>query len=53
MSLGFLRPILRITVCDRLVVCGRIFGAQSPISDARSQAGLSITLAASISYSAR
>ena len=31
----------------------RILGAQSPISDARNQAGLSITSAASISYSAR
>ena len=30
-------------MCDRLVVCGRIFGAQSPISEALSQAGLSFT----------
>ena len=49
----FPQPILRITVCDRLVVCGRILGAQSPISAALTQAGLSITSAASTSYSAR
>jgi hypothetical protein len=36
-------------VCDRLVVCGRIFVAQSPFSDSASQPSLSGTSGESIS----